>query len=125
VPATYRLEPDKRVVVTRFSGDVSDEDLLQHSASLAADSAFESSFNQIVDTRGVSNVGVTAEGIRELAGVTPFSPESRRAIIADSDVVFGLSRIFELSTGADSDHFRVCRTPEDALDWLGVSVALE
>lgn len=67
----------------------------------------------------VTRVELTSEELRRLAGRSIFSPASRRAAVASSDVVFGLSRMFEiLRETLGETGIRVFRNLDDALDWV-------
>ena len=73
---------------------------------------------QIIDARDVEEVRVTAEGLRSISIATPYGPGSRRALVATSDVMFGMARMFEMLREEDGDVFRVFRSMKEAMDWL-------
>ena len=94
-------------------------DALAHQQRLASDPDFDPSFSQLVDLTHVTSVDVTASDIRKLAQANLFSCGSRRAILATSEVAFGLARMFEaLRESAGEDGIQVFRDLNEALDWL-------
>jgi hypothetical protein len=49
--------------------------------------------------------------------------DSRRAVIVPSDLIFGLTRMFEAHINADQNQFRVFRALGPAFEWVGVDPA--
>jgi hypothetical protein len=71
--------------------------------TLAADPEFDPSFRQIFDFRRVSELTVTgavvtAAVLRWKAGLNPWDESAKRAFVAQSDLIFGMSRMFEQLT---------------------------
>jgi hypothetical protein len=94
-------------------------DALTHQESLLKDPDFDPSFCQLIDFTHVTNVELEAEGVRRLAQRSIFSPDSRRAILVASDLVFGFSRMFEIyRETAGEKGIHVFRNLDDALDWI-------
>ena len=76
-------------------------------------------FSQLMDLTQVTNVEFGTEDLRRLAQRSIFSPDSRRAILVSSDVVFGLSRMFEIFRETLGETgIRVFRNLDDALEWV-------
>ena len=120
MPVTFEYDTSNRLVSTRFFGVLSDDDL-RHAKAKEYE-LFEPGSDQlqIIDARDVTDVQVTGQGVRELAADTPYGPGSRRALVATSDAMFGMSRMFEMLRDRDGDVFRVFRSMKEATDWLGL-----
>jgi hypothetical protein len=72
-----------------------------------------------MDLTRITEFALEANDIRRLAQGTIFSRESRRAIIASSDLVYGFGRMFEiLREIAGENGIRVFRDLDEALDWI-------
>jgi len=69
-------------------------DALEHQKQLQKDPDFEPSFSQLLDFTNVTDVELSSEEIRRLAQKTIFSANSRRAFLVNSDLKFGLARMF-------------------------------
>lgn len=101
------------------SGVLTLADLLAHQEKLLADPDFSADFSQLWDLTHVTKVELTTEELRRLAARSIFSSASRRAILATSDLVFGLSRMFEIFREILGEKgIRVFRNLDDALDWV-------
>jgi hypothetical protein len=120
MPASYRIDTAAGVVFVTFHGRVTDQDMLEGQRQLAGDPAFRPTMRQCVDARGVTDLSITAAGVRELAKGSIFAPGSRRAIIAGSETTYGYGRMFQILRDASGDEVRVFRTVEAAHRWLGL-----
>jgi hypothetical protein len=114
------------VVYAVFSGDVSDADFLEHLRSLYADPRFDTSMPELVDLREVTSVSLSPDMISSSARSPLHSPYARRAVVAPTDVLFGLARMYESYRGGLGEgQFRVFRTLLPALKWVGLAHAPE
>lgn len=119
MPAFYRIDKERRLVLSTGAGEFSKADVLAHQEKLVNDPDFDPSFSQIADFTQVTELNLSAEDVRQLAEKAVFSPHSRRAIIAPNNLVFGLSRMFEILRENHGDMgIRAFRTLEEALDWV-------
>jgi len=123
MPASYLLDLERRVVFSRAWGVLTDADITAHAAALRSDARFDPSFRQVADFRAVSEIRVTGAVVRGIAFDNPFRREARRAFVVASDLAFGLARMFELAAAADAEEFRIVRTIEPALEWIGLDPA--
>ena len=88
MPIKCEIFPDLRVVLTIITGSIDDKACIDNARSLGKMPGFYSSFDQIIDLTGVTANLLTAEGLQEIAKITPFSPDSRRSfIISESNTV--------------------------------------
>ena len=119
MPATYEIDKQRRLVITTGLGRVTLAEALAHQEQLRKDPDFDPSFSQIMDLTRITDFALEADDIRRLAQKTIFSRESRRAIVASSDLVYGLGRMYEiLREIAGGDGIRVFRNLDAALDWI-------
>jgi len=119
LPIFYKIDKERRVVMTTGSGDFSIPEALRHQDQLLHDPDFDRSFSQIIDLRHVTQFDLEPGDVRKLAQRNIFSPESRRAIIVNTDLGYGYGRMFELHReNAGELGIRVFRTLEEALDWV-------
>ena len=112
------------VVFTVFEGRVTNEELLDYQQRLAADPDFRPTMNHVIDTRGVTDVSVTALGVRIVATPSIFAPGSRRAIIASGANPLrygdGYLRMFEALRSQSGEDIKIFSTVEDVHRWLGL-----
>lgn len=123
MPASYLIDQHRSLVFSRGWGVFTDEELLWHAETLRADPRFDPGFRQIVNFLDLTDVRVSPEGVRTIAQINPFHTDSRRAVVVPSDLVFGLTRMFEAHSNSRPDQFRVFRTLEPAFEWVGLDRA--
>ena len=75
---------------------------------------------ELLDLRDVTEIDVTSEQIRSIAHVERQGPNriSRMAILVDSEVGFGLSRMFQVLAEETSYEIKVFRDIDDCRKWL-------
>jgi hypothetical protein len=125
MPASYRIDLRSGVVFTVFEGRVTNEELLEYQQRLAADLDFRPTMNNVIDTRGVTDVSVTVLGLRIAATPSIFAPGSRRAIIASGTSPAyrdgeGYLRMFEALRHQSGEDIKFFSTVEDVHRWLGL-----
>ena len=119
MPASYAIDKQKRLVVTCAWGVCTAQDALEFRRQILKDENFDPSFAQLADFSAVTTIDITPGEVRMLAGDNIFSPDSRRAIVVEGQLAFGLARIFETLRGLRGDrHVRVFHTRDEALAWI-------
>ena len=123
MPASFSIDLARRMVYSRGWGVLVDSDLRQTQRGLRETAGFEPDFSQLYDFSGVTEVRITGDGLRELSRQSPFHKEARRAIVVDSEVAFGMARMFQISGDRETSEFQIFRDREIALRWLESRVA--
>lgn len=119
MPASYEIDTQKKLVVLTAWGTCDAEDVRQFRKHLAKDHNFDPSFSELADFTHVTDVKFTPDEVRMLAEVSPFSAHSRRALVAEDQLVFGLSKMFSILRSLRGDHdLRVFRNRGEAIAWL-------
>ena len=115
---SYRIDADRRFVLTRAWGTLASGDIAQHRVRLRADPAFDAEYSQLVDLRAVTEVEATPEEIAFLARDPLFAAGARRAIVAASPAVFGLARMFGTYAESAEQNVHVFADMDKACAWL-------
>jgi hypothetical protein len=119
MPAFYKIDKDRRLVISSATGAFNKEDALGHQNRLRADPDFDPTYSQLMDFTHVTQILLTAVDVQQLALANIFSKESRRAFLVANDLAFGLARMFEiLRENAGEEGIRIFRNLEEALDWV-------
>lgn len=120
MPAQYTIDSDRRIIFSQAIGVVTADDLRDHQSRLRADPAFDAKFDQLWDLSGATEVQIEAEAIKELARARSFEAGAKRAVVAPSDLAFGIARMFQLLHDEAPEEVRVFRSEADARRWLGL-----
>lgn len=118
MPAAYRIDRERGLVLSRAWGALRDDDIRRHYTELAADPAFDPSFRQLVDLLEVTAVELTGACIAEIAKRRDFGPGARRAYVAATDVAYGVARMLEAYAESVGGEVEVFRDPGSAERWL-------
>jgi hypothetical protein len=105
-------------VLCRAWGELTNEDLHRHYEDIQADPAFQRGYRQLGDLREVTRLTADSAAIAAAASLQVFAPGTRRALIAQSDVTFGLARMFASYAEDVGQLVRVFRAAEDAEAWI-------
>ena len=119
MPAFYKIDKDRRLVLTTAWGVFTYADALSHQRKPTEDPDFDPRFSQIADFTQVTQFDVTDDDVHRFAQSSIFSPVSRRAILMPNEAAFGLGRMYEILRGFEGEKgIRVFRTIEEALEWV-------
>ena len=120
MPLSYQIDPQRQLIEVRASGRITLAELRAHFIAQTTDPLFCATYDAVVDYRSVSEF-LTPEELRRFAAALPewlSRVPSRRALVADHDVVYGMFRMLEAFTSESPVTLRVFRRIEDARGWL-------
>jgi len=122
VPITHKIDASKGVVFTTLWGELTLEEARSNTEVMRNDPAFRPSMWQLADARKVTSE-ISAEGVKELARTTPFARGSRQAIVVESDLVYGVSRMYALRQAEGGIDVKPFRDMQEARAWLGLAAS--
>ena len=82
------------MVFCSIHGTITDDEAFSFQDKLRNDHDFDPSFSQLADFTKVTLVDLSTNAIHHLAERNPFGLGSKRAFVAPSDLMYGLSRMF-------------------------------
>lgn len=116
-----RLEVDESLLRTIIHGRVTDDELLAHYAAPEFQ-AVRAPWRELVDGREITDMAVTPDGQLRLAELASTSMDRLRggrvAMVATTDVTYGMFRMWQLRRESLEFEVRVFRELEPALAWL-------
>ena len=125
----HRIDQSGPFVHITMSGALGDDEAIRWFSELAGDLAELDTVSGLIDTRGLGPFDVTANGVRHLTQLVEqhedLFADSRWAIVADTDVVFGMSRMYESLRAEARYELKVFREMDLAREWLGVVALLQ
>ena len=114
---TYSVDPAARVVFTSISVPLTLGDLIALSDALRKDPSFDPTFDELLKVSPGSAVNFRYGDVQEATRIDPFSKQSRRAIVVQTEVDYGVARMYEMVHGG---HIQVFRSLEEARAFLGL-----
>jgi hypothetical protein len=115
---TYKIDPARKVVFTEVFDDLTEQDVKEHQARLQHDPQFNPEFSELIDATGLKTVRLTSLSTDRLVRSRPFGKNARVAVIAESDLAYGISRMIEVHSEAQGVPFRGFRKRPEAEAWL-------
>jgi CheY-like chemotaxis protein len=121
----FDFDLTQKIIRCRIDGVVTDESLKEYYRLCSKYGAMNPTFAGIFDMSAVIFIAVSARTIRDLAMQPPAfpDPDILRVIVAGSDEMFGLARMFDLQGSETRPNLHVVRTEKEALAVLGVTDA--
>ena len=121
MPISFTFDADLKCAISTYSGVVDDAEILAHARRLVSDAAIPDGVTSLLDFRAVTEFRVTTDCIHEVVATIQEHPRfTKGAFVADDDLVFGMSRMYQmLREGSPVEH-RVFRDLDEALAWLGL-----
>jgi hypothetical protein len=120
LPATYLIDPERRLVVSSAWGAMTDDDVREHHRSLLADPLFDPTYRQLVDMTGITEDLVGARAKQEESQDQIFVPGVQRAWVAPADYAFGMARMYAVAAQGRGQNIGVFRARSEAEEWLGL-----
>jgi len=118
LPASYTIDSDRKIVLSRIWGIATEDEIQEHGQRLRVDPEFRPDFRQLIDMSDVTEIRVGSEMVRDAARNQFFSPGVRRALVATSDVAFGMARMYAIASENAGQTIKVFRDMKAAQAWL-------
>src|SRR5262245_49861708 len=119
MPLTFVVDKAHGILRSQGTGVLTTSDLLQYFAETRAAPDYVPTMHRVMDLRGVTQLP-SSEDIRSLATFARTKAPvetARMAIIASSDLAFGVSMMFKAFVGY-GERLIVVRDEAEAVDWL-------
>ena len=120
---SFEIDTERRVVLFTGAEVFSTEDMLTCVEQVASHPDFRPDFDHLVDMRAVTDFAPSAEDVKTRAKRDHEGKvlnASRIAIVSSSDIVFGMSRMYETLMDDASVTVRTFKEMESAKSWLGL-----
>jgi hypothetical protein len=119
LPITYRFEDG--ILRTTIEGPTGFDDVKSYLDTLLVDRDFTPGMPGLIDCRKVKSL-FSIRDLRRTAADTRERPAlrvpGRAAVLASSNLIYGLLRMYEVFSEGQATRIRVFRQPEEALAWL-------
>ena len=121
MPVVLHVDVAKRVVISEFSGEVTNEEFMRQASLIQSHPDFDPHFSEIVDFTAVTRTSLSTETIWTMATTKSlFLPTAKHIIIAPADSAFGLARMFQTLAEDSRPNLAVVRSRSEAYRLLGL-----
>ncbi|MCZ6643548.1 MAG: hypothetical protein O7F71_18395 [Gammaproteobacteria bacterium] len=119
MPLHYTIDASLKVILSTASESLNATEVYEHRKLLGEDSRFSPTFAHLIDLRSVTDLQISPRGAQSLSTTPIFGPVTKRAFVVNSDLLYGMSRIFR-GWHDSAQHMEIFRSMDDALKWLGI-----
>lgn len=123
MPATYAIDPQRRLVLSRAWGTLTSAEVADHYRALATDPEFDPSFSQLADLTEVERVDMSPASVRREALEVVFGPRALRAFVVETGEQEATARLYGLFGKYVGQNVRVFTGIGEAERWLGLTPA--
>ena len=127
MPIEYTIDHERRLVIAKANGTLTDQDVFGYQQEVWSRPEVDG-YNELVDMSQVDSIDLpSVDRVRELAnlsaGMDNRSSAARFAIVASTQIAFGLGRMYEAYRNLDDRSTKevgVFRSRDEALTFLGI-----
>jgi hypothetical protein len=118
----YEFDGRSRTLLSVVEGRIDDSELEELYFGIRKLKYKDNALTGILDLTSVTDFDVRSETVRGLAHLPAiFEDPTLRAVIAPTDLLFGMARMFQIRGSETREELYVVRTLNEALALLGVS----
>jgi hypothetical protein len=122
MPHHFAFDDEHKLLLVVMEGDIDGEEIVAIDEEMRARIARMQPKAGISDLSLVRNFNVPAQVMRSTAlRAAPYPSETPRFIVAPSDLLYGMSRMYELVANRPAGKLEVVRSREEALKRLDIS----
>ncbi len=122
MPVSYTIDVQSSLVLTRASGTLTDDDVIQLKARLVRDPDFKPGMRELSDIRNIDHLDVTPAGVRAMVLQDKEDASQvashKLALVLSEDVAYGMARMYQTLTESNMENVGVFRDIEEARAWL-------
>ncbi len=127
MPILYTIIPDQKIAYIKAWGKVVVDEIMIEGARMFAETEWENGFNILCDYREKTDFNLRNEDVEKVVDQDNkhehLFDKSKLAIVAKSDLVFGLSRMWEMLSLDSNLTKMVFRDINDTESWLGLDLS--
>jgi hypothetical protein len=120
MPVNVSVDRSRKLVITTYSGDVTDADVARQISEISQQSPYGPTYRAITDFTEVTQFNISSSEIRSVADSESPLADARRVMVAPSDVAYGTSRMFQILASRTRPNITVVRTLSEAYAVLGI-----
>ena len=124
MPLHYKIDTSLKVILSTATETINAMDVDEHRKLLGEDNHFSPAFAHLIDLRSVTDLQISPKGAQSLSASPIFGPVTKRAFVVNSDLLYGMSRIFR-GWHDSALHMKIFRSIDDAFKWLGIVKGIE
>jgi len=123
MPILHSTNEDHRIILSTFTGTITDDLLLQSYKKIFGTAIWQSGYHVVTDLREGNFEAVTIEGLREVFLTNKEMSNgkkvvTRTAIIATQEIPYALARAYEFISEELPENIKVVKNMSEAIEWV-------
>ncbi len=123
---SIKIDKENKLAQITARGKVNVLELKEIFLEIVEHEDWQAGFNMLCDYSNIDDFNVTTRDINDItewqSSIDALIGDGRCAVVACSDSVYGMSRMWEIISSERSQHICVFRQMDDAVTWLGDAV---
>ena len=118
---SHRFYDEQKIILTTWSGEISDTDLIRFYMSIFNNNHWQPGFNEVIDLRDAQLETLSNDALIHLSELTTNCLKGSKlklAIISPSELSPHIARIYEAFSHIPNESTKVVHHLNEALDWL-------
>lgn len=121
MPYRFEFDVEHKILLILPEGEIGERDVATFNDEIRRHVRELNPSGAIIDCSAVTSFNPSGEALRQAAmPPAPFPAETPRFIVAPTDYLFGMSRMYQLAANRPREMLKVVRTMQEALAGLGV-----
>ena len=116
--AEYKIYPDDHLIVATYSGVFTVEDILGLRQRILQDPDYCADFHVLDDVTRVEEIDADFSRMAPVPSGSIITKGIRRALVAKTDLQFGMARTYQMLSDNAGHQFEVFRDYDEALAWV-------
>lgn len=120
MPVKVEVDRSRKLVVTSYSGEVTDADVRQQVSEVHRLAPYDADYRAITDFTHAAQFNISTDQIKDVAERDSPLSEARRVIVAPSDIAYGTLRMFQSLSSSTRPNIMVVRSLTEAYATLDI-----
>jgi len=119
----HRIYEDQKIILTTWSGAISDTDLIRFYMGIYNNSHWQPGFNEVTDLRDAELNHISDNALRHLSELATGCLKGegiKLALIAPSELSSDIARLYQAFTHIPNELTKVFHHLDEALEWLAL-----
>ena len=118
MPVRYKILPENNLVVVHYTGVLTLEDISSVRKEGASDPDFSPDYHVIDDITGVTSTKINFDDLSHISGKSVASKGVKRALVAETELQFGMARMYQTLSESHGQKFQIFRGYDAAFEWI-------
>ena len=120
MPVDHTIDAEQGIVFTSLSGNVTFAEFSLHLNALAAETSFRPDMRELLISHDAATDEFDISQIMSFKQSHVWGENARRALVADSELAYGLFRMFQITADGAHGEIRLFRDIAAARLWRGL-----